>query len=263
MIRQWLFQLATLITSLAAFCRPVFAETTIVAVASNFSQPMTEIAEAFEKATGHSAKLSFGSSGKFAAQIENGAPFDVFLSADAGKPEKLEKAGLAVKSSRFTYAVGKLVLWSAKPGYVDAQGDILSKGGFTHMALADPKLAPYGEAAIEVLKAKGLFEKVKPLFVLGENISQTRQFISTGNAELGFVALAQVLEGGRIKEGSGWIVPESLHAPIRQDAVMLARGADNTAALALLKFLKSSEARGIIQKYGYNDAELSRTYAQR
>jgi molybdate transport system substrate-binding protein len=236
-------------------CPPAFAESTIAAVAANFTEPMNEIAEAFEKATGHSVKLSFGSSGKFVAQIENGAPFEVFLSADAEKPEKLEKNKMAVEGSRFTYTVGKLVLWSAKPGYVDDQGRILESGGFRYLALADPKLAPYGEAAVEVLKNKGLFEKLQPSFVLGENISQTHQFISTANAELGFLALSQVIENGKIAEGSGWIVPETLHAPIRQDAVLLNKGADNPAAAALLQFLKSSEARAIIQKYGYSLAD--------
>ncbi|MBL1265689.1 molybdate ABC transporter substrate-binding protein [Candidatus Methylomicrobium oryzae] len=236
-------------------CPPALAATTIAAVASNFTQPMAEIAEAFEKATGHGAKLSFGSSGKFVAQIENGAPFEVFLSADAEKPEKLEKSRQAVEGSRFTYAVGKLVLWSAKPGYVDDQGRILESGGFKHLALADPKLAPYGEAAVEVLKNKGLFERLQPLFVLGENISQTHQFISTGNAELGFIALSQVIGNGKIAEGSGWAVPETLHAPIRQDAVLLNKGAENPAAAALMQFLKSPEARAIIQKYGYSLAD--------
>ncbi len=237
---------------LAAICPPAFAATTIVAVAANFTEPMNKIAEAFEKATGHSAKLSFGSSGKFVAQIENGAPFEVFLSADAEKPEKLEQSKMAVAGSRFTYAIGKLVLWSAKPGYVDDQGAVLNGGGFRHLALADPKLAPYGAAAVEALKKQGLFEKLQPLFVLGENISQTHQFISTGNAELGFVALSQVIEDGKIAEGSGWIVPETLHAPIRQDAVLLNKGAENPAAPALLQFLKTPEARVIIQKYGYS-----------
>ncbi|MGR8941353.1 MAG: molybdate ABC transporter substrate-binding protein [Gammaproteobacteria bacterium] len=248
---------------LSAICPPAFAETTIAAVASNFTQPMNEIADAFEKATGHSAKLSFGSSGKFVAQIENGAPFEVFLSADAEKPAKLEKAKLAVPGSRFTYAVGKLVLWSATPGLMDDQGAILHNGGFKHLALADPKLAPYGEAAVEVLKNKGLFEKLQPLFVLGENISQTQQFVSTGNAELGFIALSQVIADGKIAEGSGWVVPETLHSPIRQDAVLLHNGVNNPAAAALLQFLKTAEARAIIQKYGYNLTEQSSLHAQR
>jgi molybdate transport system substrate-binding protein len=245
-------RLLILLGALIASGPQAFAASTIVAVAANFTEPMNEISEAFEKATGHSAKLSFGSSGKFVAQIENGAPFEVFLSADAEKPEKLEKNKMAVTGSRFTYAIGKLVLWSAKPGYVDDQGQILETGGFKHLALADPKLAPYGQAAIEVLKNKGLLEKIKPLFVLGENISQTHQFVSTGNAELGFIALSQVIEDGKIAKGSGWIVPEELHAPIRQDAVLLAKGEGNPAAAALVEFLKSADARAIIQQYGYS-----------
>jgi molybdate transport system substrate-binding protein len=255
MFSNKLIRLAIVVAVLAAICPPAFAETALVAVAANFTQPMNEIAVAFEKATGHSAKLSFGSSGKFVAQIEHGAPFEVFLSADQEKPAQLEKSKQAVQDSRFTYAVGKLALWSAKPGFVDDQGAILNSGGFKHLALADPKLAPYGAAAVEVLKNKGVSEKLQPLFVLGENISQTHQFISTGNAELGFIALSQVVEDGKIAEGSGWIVPEELHAPIRQDAVLLNRGSDNPAAPALLKFLKSAEVRAIIEKYGYSLAD--------
>lgn len=231
------------------------AASTLVAVASNFTKPMTEIAEVFEKSTGDSVKLSFGSSGKFVAQIENGAPFDVFLSADDKSPLKLEQTGLAVPGSRFTYALGTLVLWSATPGLVDDQGQILSKGGFEHLALADPKLAPYGAAAVEVMQNMGVFNKLQPLFVQGENIAQTQQFISTGNAELGFVSLSQVIVNGKIASGSGWIVPDDRHAPIRQDAVLLKTGAKNPVASALLKFLKSPEALAIIRKYGYGLTE--------
>jgi molybdate transport system substrate-binding protein len=227
------------------------AETTLVAVASNFTKPMNEIAEAFEKTTGHSANLSFGSSGKFVAQFENGAPFEVFLSADAKNPEKLEKSGLAVAGTRFTYALGRLVLWSAKPDLVDAQGEVLQRGGFAHLALADPKLAPYGAAAVETLQGMGLFDKLQPLFVLGENIAQTHQFVATGNAELGFVALSQVIENGKIGSGSGWIIPAERHVPIRQDGVLLKTGAENPAARALLNFLQSPQALAIIEKYGY------------
>lgn len=228
------------------------AATVLVAVASNFSKPMTEIAAEFEKTTGHSAKLSFGSSGKFVSQLENGAPFEVLLSADDKGPQKLEQAGLAVANSHFTYALGKLVLWSATPGYIDDQGKILTTGGFKHLALADPKLAPYGAAAIEVLKGLNLQDKLSPLFVLGENIAQTHQFISTGNAELGFVALSQVIENGKVATGSGWIIPTDRHAPIRQDAVLLTLGAENPAAIALLSYLKSAPALAIIEKYGYD-----------
>jgi len=231
------------------------AATTLVAVAANFTKPMEEIAALFEKSTGHTARLSFGSSGKFVSQFENGAPFEVFLSADDKNPIKLEQSGLAVTSSRFTYAIGKLVLWSNTANYVDGQGQILANGGFKHLALADPKLAPYGTAAIEVLKGMGLLDKLQPLFVQGENIAQTHQFISTGNAELGFVALSQVIDNGKIGSGSGWIVPENMHSPILQDAVLLKTGAENPAALALLTFLKSPEALAIIEKYGYGLAK--------
>jgi molybdate transport system substrate-binding protein len=239
-------------TAFLLYAQTTFADTTLVAVASNFTKPMTKIAAEFEKATGHTAQLSFGSSGKFVSQFENGAPFEVFFSADEKAPLKLEEVGLAVAKSRFTYALGKLALWSSTANYVDAQGEILSKGDFKHIALADPKLAPYGSAAIEVLKNKNLLDKVQPLFVLGENISQTHQFVSTGNAELGFVALSQVSENGKFISGSGWIVPQALYAPIKQDAVLLTLGTKNTAAKALLDYLKTAPALAIIKKYGYD-----------
>jgi molybdate transport system substrate-binding protein len=229
-----------------------YADTTLVAVASNFTKPMTEIAAEFEKSTGHTAQLSFGSSGKFVSQVENGAPFEVFLAADENAPLKLEQSGFAVEKSNFTYALGKLVLWSATANYVDDKGEILNKGGFKHLALADPKLAPYGAAAIEVLKNKNVLDKVQSLFVLGENISQAHQFISTGNAELGFVALSQVAENDKFTSGSGWIVPANLYAPIKQNAVLLTLGAENPATKALLDYLKSAPAKAIIKKYGYD-----------
>ncbi|MDD4915480.1 MAG: molybdate ABC transporter substrate-binding protein [Methylococcales bacterium] len=244
-----------LITTLLAISAIAQAGSTVVAVAANFTKPMNEIAAEFEKASGHSAKLSFGSSGKFVAQLENGAPFDVFLSADDKNPAKLEQSDLAVAGSRFTYALGKLVLWSAMEGYVDSEGQILNKGGFKHLALADPKLAPYGAAAMDLLANLKLLDKLRPLFVQGENIAQTYEFVSTGNAELGFVALSQVLEDGKISRGSAWIVPESLYNPIRQDAILLKSGAENPAAVALLEFLKSPPALAIIKKYGYGLAE--------
>jgi molybdate transport system substrate-binding protein len=231
------------------------ADTTLVAVAANFTKPMTEIAAEFEKATGHIAKLSFGSSGKFVSQLENGAPFEVLLSADETGPLKLEQDGFAVANSHFTYALGKLVLWSATPGYIDDQGKILTTGGFKHLAMADPKLAPYGAAAVEVLKVLKLQEKLQPLIVQGENIAQTYQFISTGNAELGFVALSQVIENGKIATGSGWIIPSERHTPIKQSAVLLVNGKENPAALALLEYLKSAPALEIIKKYGYDLAK--------
>lgn len=241
-----------LVMTLQAVWAIAQADSTVVAVAANFTKPMNEIAAAFEKSTGHTAKLSFGSSGKFVAQLENGAPFEVFLSADEKNPAKLEQSGLAVAGSRFTYALGKLVLWSAMDGYVDDQGRVLGQGGFKHLALADPKLAPYGAAAIEAMKNLNLFDKLQPLFVQGENIAQTYEFISTGNAELGFVALSQVSEDGKIVKGSAWQLPDNLYQPIRQDAVLLKTGAENPAATALLEFLKSEQAQEIIKKYGYS-----------
>ncbi len=232
-----------------------YSATTLVAVAANFSKPMTEIAAGFEKATGHSANLSFGSTGKFVSQMENGGPFEILLAADEKSPEKLIQDGFAVSGSQFIYAVGKLVLWSATPGYVDDKGGILSSGDFTHLALADPKLAPYGAAAIEVLNGLKLQDKLQPLIVQSESIAQAYQFISTGNAELGFVALSQVIDNGKITSGSAWIVPAELHAPIKQAVVLLNNGAENPAAKALLVYLKSAPALEIIKKYGYDLAQ--------
>ena len=232
-----------------------WSATVLVAVAANFSKPMAEIVSQFEKATGHSVKLSFGSSGKFVSQLENGGPFEVLLSADEKGPEKLEQAGLTVPNSRFVYALGKLVLWSATPNFVDDKGKILMTSNFKHLALADPKVAPYGAAAIDVLKKMKLLEKLQPLFVQGENIAQTYQFISTANAELGFLALSQVIENGKIVGGSSWIIPDNLHAPIRQGAVLMKKGAENPAARALIDYLKSIPALAIIDKYGYDLAK--------
>ncbi len=233
------------------FSGAVFAEEVQVAVAANFSAPMQVIAAAFEKDTGHKAQLAFGSTGKFYAQIKNGAPFQVLLSADAETPAKLEREGLAVPGTRFTYAVGKLALWSALEGVVDGKGDVLRQGHYAHMALANPKLAPYGAAAIEVLKHLNLLDAVQPRLVQGENIGQTYQFVASGNAELGFVALSQIMKDGKLIDGSVWIVPDNLHAPIRQDAVMLASGKRNAAASALMAYLKSNKAKAVIRAYGY------------
>ena len=238
--------------SLVLFTALANAETTLVAVASNFTKPMTEIAAEFEKATGHTAKLSFSSSGKFVSQIENGAPFEVFLSADESSPLRLEKDGFAVSGSIHTYAIGKLVLWSSIPRFIDDQGAVLTNGKFEHIALADPKLAPYGAAAVDYLNRKKLLEKLQPFMVMGENISQTHQLISSGNVELGFIALSQVSENGKITSGSGWIVPQNFYAPMKQDAVLLKTGDENPAAKALLDYLKSEPALAIIKKYGYD-----------
>ena len=223
-----------------------------VAVASNFTAPMQILAAEFERDTGHKALLAFGSSGKFYAQIKNGAPFQVFLSADDETPVRLEEEGLTVRGSRFTYAVGRLVLWSAREGYVDDKGAVLRSGGFRHLAVANPKLAPYGRAAFEVLERQGLLAALQPKFVQGENIAQTFQFAASGNAELGFVALSQVWKDGRLSSGSAWIVPAHLYSPIRQDAVILAAGRDNLAAVALMRYLNGDKARAIIRAYGYD-----------
>ena len=222
-----------------------------VAVAANFTAPMKAIVAEFEKATGHKAALSFGATGKFHAQIRNGAPFQVFLSADDETPAKLEQEGLALPGSRFTYAVGALALWSARPDFVDAKGEVLSRGAFAHLAVANPKLAPYGAAAMETLDKLGLASTLQAKFVQGENIAQTHQFVTSGNAELGFVALSQVMKDGRISSGSAWIVPAGMYRPIRQDAVILAPGRDNPAANALLRFLRTRAAIAMIQSYGY------------
>jgi molybdate transport system substrate-binding protein len=222
-----------------------------VAVAANFSAPMQKIAADFEKDTGHKAQLIFGSTGKFYAQINNGAPFDLLLAADDETPEKLEKEGAAVANSRFTYAIGKLVLWSAKPGLIDDTGDVLQKGEFKHLAIANPKLAPYGQAAIETLTALKRLDALQAKFVQGENISQTHQFVATGNAELGFVALSQVMKEGKISSGSAWIVSPGLYQPIRQDAVLLEKGRDKPAARLLMNYLSSEKSRSVIRSYGY------------
>jgi len=224
----------------------VSAEEVQVAVAANFTAPMKVIAADFEKATGHKVTPSFGATGKFYAQITNGAPYDVFLAADD------EKENGIVPGSRFTYATGKLVLWSAKPDFVDAKGEVLKKGNFAHIALATPKLAPYGLAAEEAMKKLGVYDSLQAKFVQGESIGQTFTFISTGNAELGFVALSQVFEGGKIKSGSAWIVPANLHNPIRQDAVILNKGKDNKAAAEFVNYLKTEPVKAIIRSYGYD-----------
>ncbi|MFA5243645.1 MAG: molybdate ABC transporter substrate-binding protein [Sulfuricella sp.] len=240
-----LFALAWLLAFSAA------ADTVQVAVASNFSQPMARIAAAFQRDTGHQLLLSSGSSGKFYAQIASGAPFEVFLSADDEIPLRLEKEGHAVAGSRTTYAIGKLVLWSPRPGYVDDKGEVLRGGGFTRLAVANPKTAPYGAAARELMERQGLRQTLQPRLVQGESIAQAYQFVASGNAELGFVALSQVRnESGEIR-GSLWLVPQALYTPIRQDAVLLAKGRGKAAAGQFMAYLGSPKAAAIIQSFGY------------
>jgi len=222
-----------------------------VAVASNFAAPMARLAALFQQQSGHTVKVSPGSSGKLHAQIQNGAPFDVLLAADEKIPVLLEHEGLAVSGTRFVYALGKLVLWSAKPGFVDDKGAVLGKGGFGKLAYADPKLAPYGLAAKETLDAMRLWDKVQSKMVTGENIAQTYQFAATGNAELAFIALSQVYKDGKVTEGSWWRVPPSLYSPICQSAVQLSGAKDKAAAQAFLTFMKSSKAAAVIRSFGY------------
>lgn len=242
--------LAGLVAGWALLAGPSLASAaeTRVAVAANFAEPAREIARRFEAATGHKARLSFGASGQFYAQIAHGAPFEVFLSADAERARAAETSGLAVPGTRFTYATGRLVLWSPTPGLVETDGAILARGGAQKIAIADPKTAPYGRAAVETLRKLGLHDRLSGHLVTGASITQAYQFTATGAAELGFVALSQVISHGR---GSRWLVPASHHSPISQQAVLLKTGAGNPAARAFLTFLKGPEARAIIRRYGY------------
>lgn len=244
-------RIAALVLALLSALLPVHAAEVSVAVAANFTAPMQRIARAFAQDTGHQAVLAFGSTGSFHAQVRHGAPFQVLLAADDTTPLQLERDGLAVPGTRFTYATGRLVLWSRQPALVDAQGEVLRSGRFARLAIANPKLAPYGAAALQTLDRLGLRSALQPKIVQGENIAQVYQFVATGNAQLGFVALSQVSADGRIAQGSGWVVPANLHAPIRQDAVLLIPGKGNPAALALLAYLKGDKARAILRAHGY------------
>jgi molybdate transport system substrate-binding protein len=227
------------------------AEEILVAVASNFTAPMVAIVAAFEAESGHQVEMSFGSSGRFFAQIGNGAPYQVLFSADQEKPLALVANGLAVDGSQFTYALGALVLWSADARVPVSDPEILRSDKYQHLAIANPRLAPYGQAAMEVLQQLGLAAQTRSRLVQGENITQTYQFVKTGNAEIGFVALSQVMVDGVIESGSGWVVPADLHQPIRQDAVLLRNGASSPASEELLQFMRGSQARRIIASYGY------------
>lgn len=247
------FNLRRLLTLTAALALSAAAQAEVVqiAVAANFTAPARALAEIFARTTGHEAKLSFGATGAFYTQIKNGAPFDILLAADDERPIRLEKEGDTVPGSRFTYAIGQLVLWSAKPGFVDGEGAVLKGGNFNKIAIANPKLAPYGAAAVETMDKLGLAAALTPKLVTGESIGQTYNFIATGNAELGFVALAQVLDGGKMKSGSMWVVPAKYHAPIIQDAVILKRAAANPAAKAWMALMRSPNTQDFIRSYGY------------
>lgn len=236
-----------IVAGLLLACAPTRAEQTNVAVAANFTDAAKEIAALFRQKTGHEAVLSFGASGQFYTQITQGAPFQVFLSADDSRPKKLVEDGLAVAGSRVTYAIGKLVLWSKSPGVVTGE-ETLRAASFAKLSICNPAAAPYGLAALETMKSLNLYDALKPKLVEGATITQAYQFVETGNAEVGFVALSQ-LTGS--EAGSRWVVPQALYNPIRQDAVLLKVGAGNDAASAFITFLRGSEARAIIEKYGY------------
>lgn len=252
MMKMNALRLPTLIVAAcAAVSLNVQADEVSVAVAANFAGPLAKIGDGFSAATGHTLKVSSGATGKFYSQIVAGAPFEVLIAADDETPRKLVAEGYAVTGSNFTYAIGKLVLWSAQPGYVDDQGAVLATGTYAHLAIANPKLAPYGQAGAEVLKARGLGEAIAPKLVTAESIAQAYQFVATGNAELGFVALSQVAVPGKPVTGSYWLVPPSLYGEIRQDAVLLKAGEKNPAAAALLAYLKSPAAKTVIQSWGY------------
>ena len=232
-------------------CGAAHSAEVMVAVAANFAGPMARIAEGFAAATGHTLKTSTGSTGKFYSQVVAGAPFEVLIAADDETPRRLIAEGHAVAGSSFTYAIGVLVLWSARAGWVDDQGAVLAAGLFSKLAIANPKLAPYGRAGLEVLKAKGLTDAITPKLVTAESIAQAYQFVATGNAEMGFVALSQVAVPGKPLTGSYWRVPGQLHGQIRQDAVLLKAGEKSAAAAALLTWLKGPAAKAVIQAYGY------------
>lgn len=230
----------------------VSAKEVRVAVAANFKSTLKEIATHFERDTGHTLLISFGSSGKIYAQIKHGAPFDVFFSADVTRPKLIEEEGLAVQGSRFTYAVGRLTLWSLKPNIFTTDGPTtLSESQYTHLAIANPKTAPYGTAAIQTLKTLGLWNQIKDRIVQGENIGQTFHFVFSENAQLGFVARAQVLDPKIRGMGSRWDVPEDLHEPLLQQAVLLLHGQKNEAAQAFLKYVQGAQARTIIEEFGF------------
>ncbi len=219
-----------------------------VATASNFRNAMSELVMEFEHETGQRVVAVYGSTGKHYAQIVNGAPFDAFFAADTGRPEQLEKDGYALPGSRFTYAIGKLVLWSPRPGYVDAKGDVLKQAEFRHLAMASPRLAPYGAAARQVLESLGLWLDLGPQLVIGENIGQALLFVQSGNAELGFVAWSQLVSETSLVQGSLWQVPEHLYRPIEQQAVLLN---DHQVSRTFMSFIRGAAAARIIQAHGY------------
>lgn len=232
-------------------CALAQGATVQVAVAANMAAPMQAIVAQFERDSGHRAVVVLGSTGKLYAQIRHGAPLELLVSADTATPERLEAEKTAVAGTRRTYAIGRLALWSADKDVVDAQGRVLQSGNFPHLALANPATAPYGAAAVQAMEKLGVRARLQPRWVLGESVGQAYQFVASGNAALGFVALSQVWQGGQLREGSLWRVPQSLHTPLRQDAVLLQRGQNNPAAVALLAYLRSDAAQAVLRSFGY------------
>jgi molybdate transport system substrate-binding protein len=222
-----------------------------VAVASNFAAPMERIAALFQQHSGHVVKASADSSGKLYTKIVGGAPFDVFLSADDELPKRLTQEGLAVGGSRFVYALGKLVLWSAQPGLLDDKARVLRNGGFSKLAIANPGFAPYGMAAKETLEKLIMWNAIQGKLVKGDNVALAYQLAATDQADMAFIALSQVMRDGKVTEGSWWLVPPELYKPIRQSAVLLSGAKDRDAAQAFLVFLKSPKAAVVMRSFGY------------
>ena len=239
----------TLLTAILAVCAlPATADTLRIATASNFAVPMKELARRFQEFSGDRVVVSRGSTGKHYTQIRNGAPFDSFFAADSARPRRLEEEGRIIPGSRFTYALGRLVLWSPQPAYVDPEGEILRRGQFRHLSLANPKLAPYGHAARQVLLKLGLWDLLTPRMVRGENVGQAYQFVASGSAELGFVARSQITRPGTPLPGSYWMVPETLYDPIEQQAVQLS---ERPAVRRFMEFVRSAVGSAVVESYGY------------
>jgi len=246
--RPWAAAIGVLSATVLTIAGAAHAADVNVAVAANFTEPAKEIAQLFAGKTHHKAVLSFGATGQFYTQISQAAPFQVFLSADEATPKKLVGNGFAVADSLFTYAIGKIVLFSGNAALVTGE-QTLRDAKFNKIAIADPATAPYGAAAVETMKVLGVYDALAGKIVQGSNIAQTYQFVDTGNAELGFVALSQV--AGR-RGGSRWVVPANLYGAIRQDAVLLRSGAGKEAAKAFLEFMKGAEAAKVMEKFGYD-----------
>ena len=241
-----------LLLTLSVLYRPAAAEEITIAVASNFTGAMNELVAEFQQQSGHEVRVAYGSSGRFFAQIKNGAPFQLFFSADQEKPLLLEQQESAIAGSRFTYATGSLVLWSPRPNLPVENAEIIRQGSFNKLALANPRLAPYGVAAVAALESLNLVEESKSKWVQGENIAQAFQFVETGNADIGLIALSQLKEKAEFSTGSAWILPATLHPPIHQDAILLKPGENSEACREFIQFITSDPARQIIESYGYS-----------